>query len=107
MTDDNGRAAVRREGVGGAFNTGLIDAWRVIEYLAERQFDLANVAEISRELELDYSKTRRILFTWEHLGLIERRGDMWRLTELLTCRIPHKLKCAMSEKLKNLEEKND
>ena len=65
-----------------------IDAWRVIEYMVEREFGMFSIKRMSEDLGIDYSRLRRILKTWEALGVIERHNGLWMLTNTLVRDIP-------------------
>lgn len=75
-----------------------VKAWRAVEALADRQFDLTSVEEMAEAIKTSKAQARRILLTWEFLGIAERRGEMWRLTESLMNKVPQKLRMALLDK---------
>jgi len=92
-----------RKKVGEQLNMIQVQSWKVLEYLIDQQYDLASTGEVSRATEMPEHVARRILMTWEFVGLVERRGNLWRLTPYLSTEIPYRLKLALAEKLRGLE----
>lgn len=78
-------------------NQGQVEAWKVIEELVERHFKLASIHDLADATGLSVHQTRRILVTWEYIGMVEKRGDMWRLSQFLTHQLPGKLQLALAD----------
>jgi len=66
-----------------------IESWR---------YDLASIAELAADTGLTQTKIRRILATWERLGIAEQRGSLWRLTEYLQTHLPHRLALGLAQR---------
>lgn len=81
-------------------NQGQVEAWQVIEALIKRHFEMSSAAGLAGMTNMNITKVRRILVTWEHLGLVERRGDLWRLSPYLTKLLPAKLQQSLVDTFK-------
>jgi len=83
---------------------GVIEAWNVIEALADLQYDLAGIDDLAQVLDIHPARVRRILGTWIEIGLVEKRGSLYRLSSYLAYNIPNRLKLALAEKLRALDK---
>lgn len=99
-----------------SYNELQIDAWKVIEELVDREPEGATVETLASVLNLHQGKIRRILSTWEVLGLVRNKGGWYYLTEKLTHTLPghiarnhmmaiSKLQSPIDQKLAFLREK--
>ena len=81
----------------------IVQAWSVIEALIEAGAEPQSPGALAKACNLTYSKTRRILITWERLGLVERKGNNWTYTKYLTIDIPKRLQAQAAETYRKFE----
>ena len=89
-------------------NPGLnqlqVDAWRAIEYMVEQEFGMFSIKRLSEDLGIEYSRLRRILKTWEALGVVEQFRGLWSLSSYLPIKLPQKAR-AVYERNFQIKEK--
>jgi DNA-binding transcriptional regulator YhcF (GntR family) len=84
-----------------------IESWSVITALIKRHFKLASLQELADDTELNIHKVRRIMQTWETLGLVEKRADLWRLSAYFSHTLPGELQLALADSFGEFIPKTD